>query len=50
LIGKPRHRWVDNIKMGSGEREWGDVDWIGLAHDRSKWRVLVNAVINIRVP
>jgi hypothetical protein len=41
---------VDNIKMDLLEIGWGDVDWIGLAQDRDKWRALVNAVMNFRVP
>jgi hypothetical protein len=41
---------VDNIKMDLGQIGWGGVDWIGLAQDRDKWRVLVNAVMNLRVP
>jgi hypothetical protein len=41
---------VDNIKMDLGEREWGGVDWIGLAQDRDRWRVLMNADMNLRVP
>jgi hypothetical protein len=36
-LGRSRHRWVDNIKMHLGEVGWGDVDWIGLALDRSRW-------------
>jgi hypothetical protein len=47
---RPRRRWVDNIGMGLGEVGWGDVDWIGLAQDRDKWRALVNSVMNLRVP
>jgi hypothetical protein len=35
-LGRPRHRWVDNIRMDLGEVEWGDVDWIGLAKDRNR--------------
>jgi hypothetical protein len=50
LLGRPRRRWVDNIRMDLGEVEWGDVDWIGLAQDRNRWRVLVNSVLNLRVP
>jgi hypothetical protein len=42
---RPRHRWVDLLEIC-----WGSVDWIGLAQDRDKWRALVNAVINLRVP
>jgi hypothetical protein len=41
---------VDNIKMDLGEVGWGDVDWIGLAQDRNRWRALVNSVLNLRVP
>jgi hypothetical protein len=36
--------------MDLGEVEWGGVDWIGLAQDRNKWRILVNAALNLRVP
>jgi hypothetical protein len=49
-VGRPRRRWVDNIRMDLGEVEWGDVDWIGLAKDRNSWRALVNSVLNLRVP
>jgi hypothetical protein len=49
-LGRPRRRWVDNIKMDLLEIGWGGVDWIGLAQDRVKWRALVNAVMNHRVP
>jgi hypothetical protein len=49
-LGRPRRRWVDNIKMDSGEVGWGDVDWIGLAKNRDRWRALVNSVLNLRVP
>jgi hypothetical protein len=50
LLGRARHKWVDNIKMDLLEIGWGGVDWIGLAQDRDKWRALVNAVMNLRVP
>jgi hypothetical protein len=50
VVNKPRCKWVDNIKMILGEVGWGGVNWIGLAQDRDKWRALVNAVINLRVP
>jgi hypothetical protein len=50
ILGRPRRRWVDNIRMDLGEVGWGDVGWIGLAKDRNSWRALVNAVLNIRVP
>jgi hypothetical protein len=49
-LGRPRRRWVDNIRMDLGEVGWGDVDWIGLAKDRNRWRVLVSSVLNLRVP
>jgi hypothetical protein len=49
-LGRPRRRWLDNIRMDLVEVGWGDVDWIGLAQDRDRWRALVNSVLNLRVP
>jgi hypothetical protein len=49
-LGRPRRRWVDNIRMDLGEVGWSDVDWIGLAQDRSRLRALVNSVSNVRFP
>jgi hypothetical protein len=49
-LGRPRRRWLDNIKMDLLEIYWGGVDWIGLDEDRDKWRTPVNAVMNLRVP
>jgi hypothetical protein len=49
-LGRPRRRWVGNIRMDLVEVGWGDVDWIGLAQDSNSWRVLVNFVLNLRVP
>jgi hypothetical protein len=49
-LGRPRRRWKDNIKLNVVEIGWGGVDWTGLAQDRYKWRALVIAVINLRVP
>jgi hypothetical protein len=49
-LGRPRSRWVDNIRMDLGEVGWGDVYWIGLAEDRNMWRALVNSILNLRVP
>jgi hypothetical protein len=46
-LERPRRRWVDKIKVDLLEIGWGDVDWIGLAQDRDKWRALVNAVIQV---
>jgi len=48
-LGRPRHRWEDNIKMDLQEVGCGGVDWIELAQNRYGWRSLVNAVMNIRV-
>jgi hypothetical protein len=41
-LGRPRRMWVDTIRMDLGEVGWGDVDWIGLAKNRNRWRALVN--------
>jgi hypothetical protein len=49
-LGRPRCRWLDNIRMDLVEVGWGDVDWIGLAKDRGRWRALGNSVLNLRVP
>jgi hypothetical protein len=49
-LGRPRHRWIDNMKMDLLEIGLSVVDWIGLAQDRFRWRALMNVVINLRVP
>jgi hypothetical protein len=49
-LGRPRHRWIDNIKMDLLEIGLNVVDWIGLAQDRCRWRALVNSVMKLRVP
>jgi hypothetical protein len=49
-LGRPRRRWVDNIRIDLGEVGWDGVDWIGLAQNRNMWRALVNSVMNLRVP
>ena len=49
-LGRPRRRWEDNIKMNLQEVGCGGMDWIELAEDRDRWRALVNAVMNLRVP
>jgi hypothetical protein len=49
-LGRPRRRWVDNIRMDLGDVGWGDVDWIGLAQYRNRWRAIVNSVLNLRIP
>ena len=49
-LGRPRRRWVDNIRMDLQEVACGYMDWIGLAQDRESWRTLVSAVMNFRVP
>jgi len=59
LVGKPegkrtlgttRRRWVDNIRMDLKEVGCGYMDWVGLAQDKERWRTLVSAVMNLRVP
>ena len=50
LLGRPRCRWEDNSKMDLQEVGCGGMDWIELAHDRERWRALVNAAMNLRVP
>ena len=49
-LGRPRRRWVDNIRMDLQEVGRGYMDWIGLAQDRDSWRTLVSVVMNLRVP
>ena len=49
-LGRPRLRWVDNIRMDLQEVGCWHVDWIGLAQDRDRWRTLVSAVMNLRIP
>jgi hypothetical protein len=49
-LGRPRRRWEDNIKMDLQEVGCGVMDWTELAQDRDRWRALVNAVMNLRVP
>ena len=49
-MGRPRPRWVNNIRMDLQEVGYGYMDWIGLAQDRDRWLTLVSAVMNFRVP
>jgi len=49
-LGRPRHRWVDNIRTDLQEVGCGYMDWIGLGQDRDRWRRFVSAVMNLRVP
>jgi hypothetical protein len=49
-LGRPRRRWEDNIKVDLQEVGWGGIDWIDMAQDRDRWRAVVSAVMNLRVP
>jgi hypothetical protein len=49
-LGRPRRRWEGNIKANLQEVVCGGIDWIELAQDRDRWRTLVNAVMNLRIP
>jgi hypothetical protein len=49
-LGRPRRRWVDNIKIDLRGIGWDGVDLLHLAHDRDQWRALVHTVMNLRVP
>jgi hypothetical protein len=49
-LGRPRRRWLDDTRMDLVDVGWGDVDWIGLARNRGKWRALVNWVLNLQGP
>jgi hypothetical protein len=49
-LGRPRRRWDDNNNMDLQEVGWGGMDWIDMAHDRDRWRAVVNTVMNLRVP
>jgi hypothetical protein len=49
-LGRPRRKWIENIKMDLLEIGFSVVDWIGLDQDMYRWRVLVNSVMNLRVP
>jgi hypothetical protein len=46
-LGRPRRRWLDNIKIDLREIGWDRVDWIELAQDRDQWRALVNTIMNV---
>jgi len=49
-LGRPRRRWVDNIRVDLQEEGCGYMEWIGLSQDRDRWRTLMSAVMNLRVP
>jgi hypothetical protein len=49
-LGRPKHRWVDNIKMDLREIGWVCMVWIDLAQERDQWRALVNTIMNFLVP
>jgi hypothetical protein len=50
LLGRPRRRWVDNIKINLREVGWAGMEWIHVAQDRDQWKAFVNTVIDLRVP
>jgi len=50
LLGRPRHKWEDNIEIDLQEVRCGSMDWIDLAQDRDHWRTLVNGLMNLQVP
>jgi hypothetical protein len=47
-LGRPRRRWEDGIRVDLRKTGWGSVEWIQMAQDRGRWRVLVNTVMNLR--
>jgi hypothetical protein len=49
-LGRPRRRWVDNIKIDLRERGWDGMDWIDVAQDRDQWKALVNMALSFQVP
>jgi hypothetical protein len=49
-LGRPRRRWVDNIKMYLSKIGWDGVDWIVLAQDRDQWRAFMNTAMNLQIP
>jgi hypothetical protein len=49
-LGRPRRRWMGNIKMDLKEIEWDGADWMNMAQDRDQWRALLNTVLNLQVP
>jgi len=49
-LGKPRRRWVNNVNMDLQSVRWGSLDWIDLAQERDRSRLVVHAAINFRVP
>jgi hypothetical protein len=49
-LGRPRRRWVDNVRIDLRETGWDGMDWIDLAQDRDQWMALMNTIMNLRVP
>jgi hypothetical protein len=49
-LGRPRRRWVDNIRMDRREIKWDGGEWMDMAQDRDQWKALVNTVLKLRVP
>jgi hypothetical protein len=48
-LGRPRHKWLDNIKMDPGGKGWGGMDWVVLTQNRDQGMALVNAVMNLQI-
>jgi hypothetical protein len=49
-LGRPRRKWVDNIKMDLREKRWIGMDWVDLAQERDQWRARMKTVMNLLVP
>jgi hypothetical protein len=48
-LGRPKRRWEDGVRLDLTKIGWGNVEWIQLAHDRGRWRAVVNAAMNLRL-
>jgi hypothetical protein len=48
-LGRPRRRWMNNVRMDLGEIGWDDINWVDVAQERDQWRAIVSTVLNLRV-